>query len=202
MNAAGASHRSFSPNGDGHGDTLRVDWTDATTLTGLTLNIFRHDGSLAGTVAVGTRGAGAQSYLWNGRIGSTSLPSGTYVVQLVGRDGSGAHHAPTTMAVGALQLQLYGVALHQVGVERLAGADRYATAAAISRATAQPGVAAVVIASGASFPDGLGASPAAAALHGPLLLVQPQAIPAVTAAGPASGGSGRVPRAQPTDSFR
>ncbi|HTS14638.1 MAG TPA: glycosyl hydrolase family 18 protein, partial [Candidatus Sulfotelmatobacter sp.] len=182
LGAAGAAHRSFSPNGDGHGDTLRLDWTDATALTGLTLNVFRSDGSLAGTVAVGARGAGPQSYLWDGAVGSTILPSGTYILQLVGRDGSGLHHAPTTTAVGTLQLQLYGVALHRVGVERLAGADRYATAAAISRVAAQPGVATVVIASGAGFADGLGASTAAAALHGPLLLVQPQAIPAATAA--------------------
>ena len=90
--------------------------------------------------------------------------------------------APTTTAVGPVQLSLYGVTLHHVGTERLAGTDRYGTAAAISAAFARPGVPVVVIASGAGFADGLGAAPAAAALHAPLLLVEPGAIPAATAA--------------------
>ena len=54
---------------------------------------------------------------------------------------------------------------------RLAGADRYATAAAISRATFDPGVPFAFVASGANFPDGLSAGPAAAHLGGPVLLV-------------------------------
>jgi len=181
LGPAGASLRSFSPNGDGHADTLRIDWTDTAALGAMALNVFRTDGSLAGTVTIGSRGAGPQSYAWTGAVGSTTLPSGTYVLQLVGRDGTGLHHAPTTTAAGPLQVSLYGVALHHVGTERLAGADRYATAAAVSVAAAHPGLPVVVIASGAGFADGLGAAPAAAALHAPLLLVQPGAIPPATA---------------------
>ncbi len=69
-----------------------------------------------------------------------------------------------------------------VDVERRAGADRYATAAALSAATFPAGVPVVHLASGAGFADALGAGPAAAAAGGPVLLTAPGALPAVTAA--------------------
>lgn len=63
---------------------------------------------------------------------------------------------------------------------RLAGADRFETSAAISRA-AYPAPAAktvsAFVASGMNFPDALAAAPAAAKLGGPLLLVQQTAVP-------------------------
>ena len=58
------------------------------------------------------------------------------------------------------------------GVHRRSGADRYATALAIS-ASFTPGVPVLYIATGANFPDALSAAPAAAAQGGPLLLVPP-----------------------------
>jgi putative cell wall-binding protein len=67
-------------------------------------------------------------------------------------------------------------------VDRLAGGNRYATAAAIS-SWAYPGGAAVVyVATGSNFPDALGGGSAAAAEGGPLLLVARNFIPAETAA--------------------
>ncbi len=58
-----------------------------------------------------------------------------------------------------------------VPVTRLSGADRYATAAAISAATFSPGVPYVFIASGLNFPDALaGASPAGSS-GSPILFV-------------------------------
>lgn len=54
---------------------------------------------------------------------------------------------------------------------RLAGADRYKTAVAISRANFVAPQDWVVVASGQSFPDALGAGPMAAFLEAPLLLV-------------------------------
>src|SRR5690349_24285795 len=56
---------------------------------------------------------------------------------------------------------------------RLAGADRYKTAVAISKANFTPvgGQEWVVVASGQAFPDALGAGPMAAFLEAPLLLV-------------------------------
>jgi putative cell wall-binding protein len=63
-------------------------------------------------------------------------------------------------------------------VIRLAGADRFGTAAALSAATFDPGADVVYVATGRGFADSL----AAATLGGPLLLVDRDTIPAVTAA--------------------
>jgi len=59
----------------------------------------------------------------------------------------------------------------------IAGADRYETSAAIAE-DFPAGVGCVYLASGANFPDALSAAPAAATCGGPLLLVQPTALPA------------------------
>jgi putative cell wall-binding protein len=67
-------------------------------------------------------------------------------------------------------------------LSRRAGADRYATAAAISAATFDPGVPVAFIATGQSYPDALAGGPAAAKEGGPLLLVQSNAIPPATVA--------------------
>ena len=64
---------------------------------------------------------------------------------------------------------------------RLSGADRYATAAAISAATFKPGVPVVYLATGLNFPDALAGAAAAGGNGGPLLLVG-STMPAATAA--------------------
>jgi putative cell wall-binding protein len=66
-------------------------------------------------------------------------------------------------------------------VERVAGPDRFATAAAVARRIAEPGVSAVWIARGDLFPDALGGAAAAARDGEPVLLVEPDGIPAATA---------------------
>ncbi|HYM53056.1 MAG TPA: cell wall-binding repeat-containing protein, partial [Candidatus Dormibacteraeota bacterium] len=63
---------------------------------------------------------------------------------------------------------------------RLAGADRYATAAAISSTFFAPGPPVAFVATGANFPDALAASPAAARLGGPTLLTQRTSLPQAT----------------------
>jgi glucose/arabinose dehydrogenase len=68
------------------------------------------------------------------------------------------------------------------GASRLAGADRFATAAAISGATFAAGVPVAYVATGLAFPDALSGGPAAGREGGPILLVTPTAIPASTAA--------------------
>ncbi|MCV0403946.1 MAG: cell wall-binding repeat-containing protein [Chloroflexi bacterium] len=65
-------------------------------------------------------------------------------------------------------------------IERLVGADRYATAAAISRATFAPGVAVAYIATGLQFPDSLAGGPAAARRGSPILLTDPRSLPQAT----------------------
>ncbi|NIA24092.1 MAG: hypothetical protein GWP04_00830 [Gammaproteobacteria bacterium] len=66
-------------------------------------------------------------------------------------------------------------------VTRLAGADRYATAAAISAASFAPNVTVAYVATGANFPDALAGGPVAALGGGPILLVG-NSVPAATAA--------------------
>ena len=65
---------------------------------------------------------------------------------------------------------------------RLAGADRYATAAAVSAARFAAGVELVFVATGEDFPDALAGGPEAARAGAPVLLVTRDALPAVTAA--------------------
>ena len=67
-------------------------------------------------------------------------------------------------------------------VVRIAGADRYATAAAISAAHFTPGVPVAYVATGLAFPDALAGGAAAAHDGGPLLLVTQNSIPSATAA--------------------
>ncbi|WP_431277280.1 cell wall-binding repeat-containing protein [Leifsonia poae] len=66
-------------------------------------------------------------------------------------------------------------------VNRIAGADRYSVAVNISQ-NWTPGVPVVYIAKGTDYPDALSAAPAAVVGGGPLLLVMPNAIPAVVLA--------------------
>lgn len=66
-------------------------------------------------------------------------------------------------------------------VQRLAGIDRYATAAAISKASFSPGVPVAYVATGANFPDALAAGAAAVRRGGPVLLVSSSNVPGPTA---------------------
>jgi putative cell wall-binding protein len=64
------------------------------------------------------------------------------------------------------------------GVQRIAGADRYATAAAI--ADDWTSTETVFLATGLNYPDALGGGPVAALNNAPILLTQRNAVPAVT----------------------
>lgn len=66
-------------------------------------------------------------------------------------------------------------------VSRIAGSDRYATAVAISVAYRSPGVDTVYLATGASFPDAMGAATAAAHDRTSVLLTAPESLPASVA---------------------
>jgi glucose/arabinose dehydrogenase/putative cell wall-binding protein len=66
------------------------------------------------------------------------------------------------------------------GASRLSGADRYETAAAISRSTFGTSVPVAYVATGADYPDALGGVPAAGVEGGPILLVRPSALPSAT----------------------
>ena len=69
----------------------------------------------------------------------------------------------------------------RVGAFRIAGSDRYATAASVSRSAYEtPDVPVAYVATGAGFADALSGGPSAAVRGGPLLLVAPGAVPAPT----------------------
>ena len=65
-------------------------------------------------------------------------------------------------------------------VTRLAGGDRFETAAAISRATFAVGPPVAYVANGGGFADALAAGPAAGAAGGPILLVSRDGVPSAT----------------------
>jgi subtilisin family serine protease/putative cell wall-binding protein len=77
-------------------------------------------------------------------------------------------------------------------VPRLAGADRYATSAAVSASAFGSGVPVAYVATGASFPDALAGGPAARIGGGPLLLTAPAQLPAATAGELARLRPGRI----------
>lgn len=64
---------------------------------------------------------------------------------------------------------------------RVEGADRFATAAAISRAAFPSGASTAYLVSGRDFADGLAAGPLAARFQAPVLLTEPDVLPAVVA---------------------
>ncbi len=78
-------------------------------------------------------------------------------------------------------LRAYTVSKTSGSVTRLAGSDRYATAAAISKASFSPGVPVVYIASGLGFADALSGAPVAGIKDAPILLVSTTAIPSTIA---------------------
>jgi putative cell wall-binding protein len=67
-------------------------------------------------------------------------------------------------------------------VERIAGTDRYETAAKLSAAAFTPDTSTVYVATGLSFSDALAAGPAAAKKKAPILLVGTDTVPDVTKA--------------------
>jgi putative cell wall-binding protein len=75
-------------------------------------------------------------------------------------------------------------------VRRIAGSNRYATAAAVSVDSFSPGVS-VYAASGITAPDALVAAAAAVAAGGPVVLVTGTSVPSPTA--------GELTRLRPTD---
>ena len=111
---AAVAARAFSPNGDGSKDTLKLRWTNGVAMESLTLNVYRTDGSLAGSRSVPDRGAGAQSWSWDGKIGGTRVKDGTYVLQLKGTDDGTTYRAPSARPVTATQVALYGVRVDTV----------------------------------------------------------------------------------------
>lgn len=68
-----------------------------------------------------------------------------------------------------------------IATDRIAGADRYGTAAEIARRSHPGGANVVMLVSGVTYADALAGAPAAAKLGAPLLLVAPDTLPTATA---------------------
>lgn len=94
-----------------------------------------------------------------------------------------AHDAPTEAASSVKASDQY-VLLAKFGFQRLAGADRYETAAAIARAAFPNGSATAVLTTGANFPDALAGAFLAGTEAGgaPIVLTDPEALPDATKA--------------------
>ncbi|CAM5469621.1 cell wall-binding repeat-containing protein [Leifsonia shinshuensis] len=105
--------------------------------------------------------------LWSASAGASGLHWQSPIVvngRLYFSDGSGA-------------LRAYSVPAGAQKVGRIAGADRFGTSAAVSASAFGPNVPVAYVASGLDFPDALSGAAAAARAGGPVLLVQPGAIP-------------------------
>ncbi len=99
-------------------------------------------------------------------------------------DGVGTFTAEVTVSDGELTdtatVTLEVAATGPVSVERLAGGDRYVTAAKAALATYDAGVPVVYVASGLDYPDALTAAALAGHQDGPVLLTRVGALPRAT----------------------
>jgi spore germination protein YaaH/flagellar hook assembly protein FlgD len=113
--SAGArAARAFSPNGDGSDDVLRIRWTSAVALDGLTLKVFRADGTAVGSTPLSGLGSGSHAFDWNGQIAGSTLADGTYVVQLEGTASGATYRAPSSRPLAAGQVATFGITIDTV----------------------------------------------------------------------------------------
>ena len=90
-------------------DTVRVTWTSHVDFDRLALQVVRLDRTVAGRVRLNATAAGSHAYDWDGRVDGSLLPSGVYVLQLVGQRGSATYTAPSISAVSATQVARVGL---------------------------------------------------------------------------------------------
>lgn len=132
----------------------------------------------------------------SGNFSIAGIPAGDYLVSFI-HTGPDMFSSAREWAYGAevqrdadivtlvegtpANLGDYNIGLRQVTPARVAGANRFSTAAAISELAWPDGLAGTVyIVNGFNFPDALSAG--AAATSGPLLMVEQNSVPAVTRA--------------------
>jgi putative cell wall-binding protein len=115
---------------------------------------------------------------WMDSPGHKAIMLGSYHV------AGGSHKTSATNTIYSVMVFVKLCTAPSAGtttIQRLAGDDRYATAAAISKARFGGGASTVFLATGASFPDALAGAPAAAKAHGPILLTGRDSLPGPTA---------------------
>ena len=159
--------RTLSPNGDGIGDTMNIGLRFSESVS-WTVE-FRDSSS---TKRWETAGSGETATIgWNLKVDSTPIADGTYTLRVQASDAWG--NPPLTTDVPFV--------VDTTAPTRLAGLDRYATAAAISAANYDPNVSIAYLATGSNFPDALAGAAAAGFQHAPILLVTRDSIPSATA---------------------
>ena len=132
--------------------------------------------ALTGGVAAGRQGGPILL------VTGTSIPSATATELARLKPGKIVVLGGTSAISSAVATSLRPYAT-SASVTRLAGADRYATSLAISKATTgNDAPRTVYVATGASFADGLSATPVAARANGPLLIVPRGSLTAPVAA--------------------
>lgn len=112
--ATALAGRTFSPNGDGSRDGLRIDWRAKVALDALTLNILRTDGTPVGSVKVPTLTTGQHAFTWDGKVAGTRVPDGVYLLQLVGTAGTRIYRAPSARPATAGQIAAFAVTVDTV----------------------------------------------------------------------------------------
>jgi YVTN family beta-propeller protein len=143
-----------------------VAFTDgATPVDGCTAQpVGRATGEATCTVTFPSAGTHSITATYSGRPGYTASTASPLTLTVAPGHAPPAPPAPSSATVS-----------------RVAGADRYATAAAASAAKFGNGVAdAVVLASGVDYPDALAGVPLATKKHAPLLLTTGATLPEVT----------------------
>ena len=113
VTAAATGHRAFSPNGDGSGDALALDWTNDRAFDSLALRIFRANGTFVGSVPLLQLAPGPRQAWWDGKVGGATMPNGRYLVSLVGSAGGASFYNPAA-SFRATALAVYGVTIDTV----------------------------------------------------------------------------------------
>jgi len=113
-------------------------------------------------------------------VSSAQTTKGQYAFCVTVQRAPGSTSTAAGVSLGC-KYQWYDPGKAAPTITRVSGADRYATAAALSKATfPTAGVPVVYLASGSDFADAASAAPAAAVQGGPLLLTTASSVPQAT----------------------
>ncbi|MEW5991619.1 MAG: cell wall-binding repeat-containing protein, partial [Chloroflexota bacterium] len=133
-------NRTITPNGDGNADTLAMTMRFSEDVS---WSVQVRDGW---SVAYQAQGTGSQADLaWDMKVGGVTIADGSYTLDIHAEDEWGNSDLDSRVLL----------TVDTAAVNRIAGGDRYATAAYISASTFAPGAPVVYVATGLNFPDAL-----------------------------------------------
>ncbi len=114
LGAAGAAHRAFSPGNDGSRDRLALAWRARVAMTSVSARILRTDGSLVGSIPIGSVAAGSRTWAWDGKVAGAVVPDGAYLVQLLGRGSATTYRSPSARPATPAQIDRFAVTVDTV----------------------------------------------------------------------------------------